>query len=72
MDDRLAQLLAQITDGNSSFGATGTSVADIDLFQRTVQELRELEANGYIEILDLHHESHTENHLIDRALVRKR
>ena len=72
MDDRLAALFKQITEGKSSFQATGTSLADVQAFQRTVRDLRELEANGYIEILDEHSDDQSGAHLIDLVLVRKR
>ena len=72
MDYRLAQIFEQITDGKGAFRAVGESLADIESFQRTVRDLRELEANGYIEILAEHPESHTGAHLIDLVLVRKR
>lgn len=72
MDDRLATLFKQIADGKSSFRAAGTSQADIETFQSTVRDLRELEANGYIEILDEHPEDYTGAHLIDLVLVRKK
>ena len=72
MDDRVGLLFKQITDGQVRFRAVGQSLADIESFQRTVRDLRELEANGYIEILDEHPESHTGAYLIDLVLVRKR
>jgi len=72
MNDRLGQLVKQITDGKGSFRAVGSSLADIESFQRTVRDLRELEANGYIEIIDEHPENHTGAQLIDIVLVRKR
>ena len=72
MDDRLELLFKQITDSQPRFRASGASLADVEAFQKTVQELHELEANGYIDILDEHSESHTGAHLIDLVLVRKR
>jgi hypothetical protein len=72
MDDRLAAIFKQIADGKSSFRTPGTSQTDIESFESTVRDLRELEANGYIEILDEHPEDHTGAHLIDLVLVRKK
>jgi hypothetical protein len=72
MDDRLAELFMHVTNGKRSFQAVGSSLADIESFQRTVRDLRELEANGYIEILDEQPEHHTGAHLINIVLVRKR
>jgi hypothetical protein len=72
MDDRLAVLFKEITDGQLRFRAVGASLADIESFQRTVRDLRELGANGYIKILEEHSEDHTGTHLIDLVLVRKK
>jgi len=72
MDDRLELLLKQITDGKLRFRAAGKSLADIESFQRTVRDLHELEANGYIDILDERSEFHTGALLVDLVFVRKR
>jgi hypothetical protein len=72
MDDRLELLFKQITDGQLRFRAAGSSLADLESFQRTVRDLHELEANGYIDILDEHPEIHSGAHFIDLVLVRKR
>ena len=72
MDDRLELLLKQITDGQLRFRAAGKSLADIESFQRTVRDLHELEANGYIDILDERSEFHTGALLVDLVFVRTR
>ena len=72
MDDRLAQIFKQVSEGKSDFRAVGASLADIQSFQSTVRELRELEANGYIEIVDERPEDHTGAHLTNVVVVRKR
>ena len=72
MDDRLELLFKQITEGKGAFGAAGASLADIESFQRTVRDLHELEANGYIDILDERSEFHTGALLVDLVFVRKR
>ncbi len=72
MDDQVALLFKHISDGKGAFKAAGPAQANIESFQRTVRDLRELEATGYIDILDEHPESHTGAHLVDLVLVRKK
>jgi hypothetical protein len=72
MDDRLELLFKQISEGQLRFRAASESLADIESFQRTIRDLHELEANGYIDILDEHRESQTGAQLVDLVLVRKR
>jgi len=56
----------------AAFLSDGQSLADIESFQRTGRDLRELEANAYIDILDEHSEPQTGAYLIDLVVVRKR
>ena len=72
IDDLVAALFQQVAEGKTAFQSAGPALPDIEAFQQTVRGLRELEANGYIEILDEHTESQTGNRLIDLVLVRKR